>query len=262
MRTRVVSLFLSFVLGILLAGCDQAAIVDKIATQEEQAFVRQQVEHLRARRFKALEASLDKSKIGPDARETLEKMAAVFPAGEPRSVEIVGVQKLYRKNGTTELRVTIEYGFADRWLLARLIVPENGGNRTVTGFHVYPRVQSLAQENRLTLAGKGPAHYFFLAAALAAFGVTVWALVACIRTRGLRRKWLWIPFILLGVGQFALNWTSGTTLAQPLFIQVFSASLRAQLGDPWVVSVSIPLGAIAFLLLARRRRRQASAVPA
>jgi hypothetical protein len=246
--------FLSFVLLLcsLFTACDQADLIDKLATQEEQTFVRQQVEHLRARSFDAIEATLDRRLVNPELRATLEKMADIVPAGEPRSVRIVGAQKHY-KDGVTTLATTIEYEFADGWLLAQVAMAEREGRRTVTGFNVYPREQSLADEHRFGLAGKGALHYLFLAAAIAAFAVTVYALVACIRTRWLRRKWLWIVFILLGLGRFAINWTTGDVHAQALHVQLLSASAMAPLGAPLMVSFSIPFGAIAFLLVRRRR---------
>lgn len=251
MLRRVLPFFLF--LSFLLAGCDQAAFIDKLATQEEQAFARQQVERLRTRQFEAIEAALDERLRNPALRGTLEKMAAMVPAGEPRSVRIVGAQKHYR-DGVTTLGATIEYEFPSGWLLAQVLVAERDGKRTVTGFNVYPRTQSLAEEHRFGLSGKSAVHYGFLAAAFAAVGVMLYALVACVRTKALRRKWLWILFILLGVGKFAVNWTTGEVSVQAVAIQLFTAGAMAPLGAPMIVSFSIPLGAIVFLLYARRRR--------
>lgn len=254
-RLQMLLLFLCF----LVTGCDHASVINKIASEQEQAFARQQVEHLRARQFEAIEGALDPRIAGPGLRPTLEKMAAMVPVGELRSVQFVGAQKLYKHAGETQLSTSIEYAFADGWLLAHVVVAEKDGKRTITGLNVYPRTRSLAEENRFTLAGKGPVHYFFLAAAIAALGLTLYALVVCIRTRPLRRKWLWIPFILFGIGQFAVNWTTGEVHAQAIYIQLFGASVRAQFGAPWLLGFSVPLGAIAFLLHARKLRQQAPA---
>ena len=49
------------------------------------------------------------------------------------------------------------------------------------------------------------------------------------------------------------NWNTGVLWFQPLFVQLFGASVMAQPGAPWLVSVSIPLGAIVFLVRASKR---------
>jgi hypothetical protein len=58
---------------------------------------------------------------------------------------------------------------------------------------------------------------------------------------------LWIPFILAGVCQFNLNWTTGQLGFVPLAVQVFGAHwVRAGLVGPIIISFGIPLGAILF----------------
>jgi len=67
---------------------------------------------------------------------------------------------------------------------------------------------------------------------------------------------LWGLFILFGIGKVAVNWTTGQWEASPLALQLFSASAGASLNGPWVFAVSLPLGAIVFLL--RRQSIQAA----
>jgi hypothetical protein len=62
-------------------------------------------------------------------------------------------------------------------------------------------------------------------------------------------------FILFGVGNFALDWTTGEWQFAPLHVHLLSASVSANLYGPWVLSVSVPLGALLFLW--RRRRLSA-----
>jgi hypothetical protein len=71
----------------------------------------------------------------------------------------------------------------------------------------------------------------------------------------LPRKWLWVLFILAGVGKFAVNWTSGEWGIAPLSLQLLSASAVASLYGPWILSFSLPLGAIVFLVHAARGDR-------
>jgi hypothetical protein len=68
------------------------------------------------------------------------------------------------------------------------------------------------------------------------------------------RKWLWVLFILLGLGKLAVNWSTGEWQVMPLAVQVFSASIFSSPYSPWILAVSFPLGAIVFLF--RRRELQ------
>ena len=48
------------------------------------------------------------------------------------------------------------------------------------------------------------------------------------------------------------NWTTGEIFFTPLAIQVPAAGANAQFYGPWLVYVSIPLGAIMFLMMRKR----------
>jgi asparagine N-glycosylation enzyme membrane subunit Stt3 len=73
-----------------------------------------------------------------------------------------------------------------------------------------------------------------------------------------RRKWLWILFILFGFGKLSINWTTGQWGVMVLAAQLFSASAAAAYFGPWIVSVSLPVGAVLFLI--KRRRLEESTV--
>lgn len=80
-------------------------------------------------------------------------------------------------------------------------------------------------------------------------------LIQCVRTR-VKRKWLWIPFILIGIGSVQRNWTMGQLGLQPLSLHIPGAALtRGGLYAPWILSVSFPLGAVLF----QRKRRKLKA---
>lgn len=239
---------------LFLAGCDQASLVAKFASDDEQALAKSYIDRLRARDFEAIEKSLDKSLAGPNVRGNLQKMAASIPADEPRSVKLVGAHKHFQ-NGIRSLNTTFEYQFSEGWLLANVAIEERNGEKAITGLNVYPRTQSLEQENRFNIFGKQSTQYLILAGAIGAALVSLYALIACIRTKPLRRKWLWILFIVLGVGRFAVNWTSGEWSIVPISVQLLGAGATAAPYGPWIVSCSIPLGAIVFLFWRRRRAR-------
>jgi hypothetical protein len=252
-----VRLFSVLLALILLAACDQADLLQTIASAEEQTLAKGYVNHLRARNFDHIERAADSSIRGPALRETLMKMAAMVPDEDPVAVRLVGAHS-FRAADLHTLNTTFEYDYGSKWLLANVVTQEKGGMKTIVGFNVYPRSKSLEAENRFTLAEKAPTHYLVLAAAIAAVLVTIYSLVVCSRTKLSGRKWPWVLFILVGFGKFAVNWTTGEWEFAPLSVQLFSAAAFAPLHGPWTVAVSVPLGAILFLFF----RRKAGYAPA
>jgi LytS/YehU family sensor histidine kinase len=61
-------------------------------------------------------------------------------------------------------------------------------------------------------------------------------------------KWPWALFILFGIGSFAINWTTGEMQLSVLTLRLLGASVTGAVYGPWILSVSFPLGALAFLL--------------
>jgi LytS/YehU family sensor histidine kinase len=119
--------------------------------------------------------------------------------------------------------------------------------------------ESLEEHHRFRLAGKSAVHYVVLALAIVFPLLTLYALVACVRTKMSWQKWPWMLFILFGIGSFSINWTTGETQFSALTLRLFGASAAAVLYGPWILSVSFPLGALVFLF---RRKALTAAAPA
>jgi len=85
-------------------------------------------------------------------------------------------------------------------------------------------------------------------------------LAVCIITPISKKKWLWIVFILVGVGSVSVNWTNGKYAIQVLSIYLFGASAAATGPDaPWIITATIPLGAIVFWFKRKRLKAEAEA---
>jgi hypothetical protein len=233
---------------LVLAGC-----TDEAAFDTEVELGKHLVADLQAGRFEAIDAQLDRAAVGDGARATLAKMARLLPAGAPTSVEVAGVNvvSVNRPDKATAQRValSLQYQFGDKWFLfnARWRRPDTGA-LLIESLYVRPLRASLQETNRFTLDGKSAIHHTVLAAAIALPLFTLAVLVLCLRTPMPRwRKALWVVAILLGVTTLSLNWTTGAMLWWPLHVQIGSASFAKTALGPAILSVSFPLGAIAFL---------------
>ena len=242
---------LSALAFIPLLGCSQEDLLQKFSSPEDQATAKNYVDLLRARNFDEIESALDPSIRSENIRETMTRMADLMPTEAPSSIKLVGAQTFYAPGAKT-INTTLEYGFGDKWMLANVALREQQGAKSIVGFNVYPMTQSLEAQNRFTLAGKSAVQYTILVAAIAAFLVTLYSLVVCARTKLPRRKWLWVIFILVGFGKVTVDWTTGQWSVAPLVVQLFSASATAPLYGPWAIAVSLPLGALFFLVFRRQ----------
>jgi hypothetical protein len=173
----------------------------------------------------------------------------MFPAQEPVSTKVVGFRSSLGNDGRTE--ITLEYEFPQKWLLAEVVTQKSGGVTTIVGFHITPIADSLENLNRFTLAGKSTSQYAILSRAVLAPLFSLFVFVVCIKTTMGKKKWLWLIFILIGIGKLVVNWTTGQVFFTPLAIQLPAAGANAQLYGPWLVYVSMPLGAIIFLTMRR-----------
>jgi hypothetical protein len=256
---RALALAVGWLLSlILLAACSQDAIMQKFASPEEQATAKKYIQQLRNRDFSEIEHVVAPAIAGPTLEGTLTKMADLLPAGPPSSIQLVGAHRMSSlSDGSTTVNLTFEYRFGERFVLADLATKTINGKLEITDFHIQPEAGSLASRNKFTLAGRTPLQYIVLGYAVLVSLFTLGVLVACIRMPMKRRKWLWIIFILLGLGKLSVNWATGEWGVQILSVQLFSAGSYADFFGSWIISVSVPIGAIWFLL--SRRRLQVTA---
>lgn len=232
---------------LMLVGCDQAGMINKMMTPQDEATARGYIDLVRQNKLEQIEKDIDPSIKNADLHDGLVKMATLIPSQDPEAIKVVGVQ-IFNSKDSSRTNITFEYKFPSKWLLMNVAVQKKAGVSTIVGFHVNPIPDSLENLNRFTFAGKRPLHYVVFSLAIMLSLFSLYALVQCVRTKIERRKWLWIIFIILGVGKFSVNWTTGQWSVTPLAVQFLSAAAFAPFYGPWVISISLPLGAIVFLL--------------
>ncbi len=101
----------------------------------------------------------------------------------------------------------------------------------------------------------------FLVIAALAFGANAAAVVVCALSR-IRRKLVWLLISALGAGQILVDWTTGATTSRPFSLQLFSVGMtRGNEYAPWILSVSLPLGALLFFGMRQKLTQQQPAPP-
>jgi len=245
---------LALCLVVGLCGCSGQSMLDRIAPETTRE-AKTNFDYLRHGQFNLIEPSMDASIDRSTLHDKLQEMANVIPAGEPISVKTVGAHAFWDSRKGTDTKVDLEYQFPNKWVLVEMAVHTQDGKSAITNFYVQRDAVSLEDANRFTLFGKQPVQYVILGAAIGSLALMIYALVLCIRTPMEKRKWLWIILVFVGVAKVGVDWTTGETFYRVFYVFVPAATAGKELYGPWSISLSIPLGAILFLLLRDRLRR-------
>ena len=177
--------------------------------------------------------------------------------GEPIAIELVGVN-IRRINGIKRYYLSYQLQFQNTLLLANFTVVEMSGSNQIFSYHVSTLSKSLEEINAFTFSGKSFRHYIVLLVAAGTPIFIIYTIVLCVRTK-MKRKWLWIIFMLFGVGNYSLYWTSGNMVFQPFTIMLFSAGFsKSGFYGPWIFTISVPIGALVFILMRRKIKKSES----
>jgi hypothetical protein len=242
-------------MALLLAGCDPKALLNRFVPKDDDAFARHFLDVVRAGDYAAADQMLDASLRNENPASGLHDLNGLLAHGEPLSVEVIGCNVFANasaKDTTRTTNLSYQIRFPGSWAAGFVVVAHPAGTATILGARFQPIPDSLEVLNGFTFKGKSVIHYLVFAACIAVPVLILAALVVCIRSR-IRRKWLWVIFILLGFMQTRLNWTTGHFEVQPISFVLFGVSaVRPSLYAPWILGFGIPVGAIAFLVSRRK----------
>ncbi len=254
-----VSAILILLAAVLPLACSYEEMFERIVPKEEAAFAQEYLNHLRVRDFEFVLKHLHPEVRDEISEEKLLEIAAYFRDGEPVSVEVIGSQT-QKFNSNWRGNFTFEYQFQTGWNVANVVLARTEGKNGVLGFHVYRTEASQREINALSLTGKSIGQVVFLLAAVAVPIFIVVTLIFCFRTPVPKRKWLWVLFIMVGIGVIGVNWTTGQFNVRVASLNLLGAGAFA--GGPhapWFITVGFPLGAIMFWIRRRGFLKLASA---
>jgi len=228
-----------------LCGCNEAAMIKKFAPQDE-PLARKYLNLLLQRQLDQIQQDLDPSVADSDAGEKLQQVANSLPFESPRSVKLVNVAKV-EGGGVTKVEFAYECEFENAWYVLDISLQNKNGTWTILGLHYNLLTDSLENLNRFTFRGKGTNQYAVLLLSISSLIVSLYALFVSIRTKQGTKRWLWGAFVLVGVGQLTVNWTTGELGLQILAVHLPPASATAAFYGPWCIGFSLPVGALMLL---------------
>jgi hypothetical protein len=249
MRRTAVLIFLA----LALAACQQAAKPDPSAISANKAIFDQV-------RTGQDQAVLDQLQPGPkrdEAATMLARLKSVIPPNAPTSATPVAASIAKAPGGQVEALV-VEYDFPDRAVRFATTLTQAKGAKDwkLHSFSVLEASKKELAPNTLSLERRSPGQLAFFALAVTSPILMIAAFVKVLRTPGLQNRWLWAAFAFVGLFSFQMNWASGTMLVQWMSLQIlgFWMAKAASHFDPWMISATVPIGALLILggLVARK----------
>jgi len=248
-----------------LVGCFEQPGAGNSPPQAVVEFVKSQVTRLTNVNYDEFRENADQKTFGPETGHLLSQMTAYIPKEQPQSVTVVAFSGVQGAQGTN---IALEYKYPGRWLLIRASVRPVGGNLKLFAINADELELSAAETFNVSVKGKSALHYAVLLSALLVPSIVFFATIQWARLGKFRNRWWWLVAILFGATGFTFNWNQGDWTFAPLNLQLFGAGFFVPMKWPpllWplYITVSLPLGALLFLV--RRRSlaaaRQVTVVP-
>lgn len=244
--------------GSVSADLSENPLVPKVEAQ----FAHDYLQKLCERSFDHVKEHLDPALAAQVTDHKLEEVAGYFPSGKLLSTALIGSQTNV-VNSVWHGNFSFEYQFEGGWSVANVVLKRIGEELSVHGFNVYRTQASQRDINRFAFQGKSPWHYAILALSVAIPLFIVATLIVCVRTPIARKKWLWVLFILGGIGSISINWTTGALEFKLLqYLVLGGSAMAASEYAPWVITVGFPLGAIIFWFKRRKLVARSADQPA
>ena len=229
------------------------------ASESADETTRRCLELLRAGETEAAQACFAPEALPENADEVLGQAHEALQVGDSVELRVVNRAFAYTtESGRTDTLVYHVRGDA-KALLVVAQTRATDGTPALIGLRWEPAPLDLSERFPFVFTGVPPFYYGVLGLAVAIPIFMLYSAIVCFRRKP-RRRWLWLLFILLGIGKLSLVWVPGPldlehVRISPLSVQLLGAGLQKMpIYDPWILSISFPLGAALFLWRQRAGR--------
>ncbi len=248
-------LFLFLLMSFSICGCTPSKFLKLIANEKVDKQARTFIDYMLHEEYDKAMKVFDPEFVNEDTKPTFIKVHTYLEKGNLISIELINARwtKIMSNEGDYKIHdLAYQLHFKNGWIVAEVIVKKQGNKFTIYGFHVNEIPNSLKDLNAFSLKDKSFFHYMFLAYAIIIPIYVILSIIFCAKSK-IRKKWLWIIFILLGIGGISINWTTGQILVNILSVNLLGAGLlRSGLYGPWMLRLGFPLGAIMFFIFYKR----------
>jgi hypothetical protein len=238
-------------IGVLLAlplmACQPRSI-----TPAQDADLRAVFDQLQRGDLTRIDAAFDPQFHNPEVAASLPGLKALIPPSQPQ-IQRLNAASETDKQGRLNYGASYEYDYPGVGLLTQVEMRQDAkGRKTITALRVVRAPQPhLVDHYRFGLVGKMPFQYAFLALMALAPLLGVWGIVAVWRAPDPPRKWkpLWTLAMAIGFMDLKMNWADGVTILKVDSLHIlYVTAAKFSPVSPWMLSTSLPLASIAFLI--------------
>lgn len=241
-------------IGLLLAlaGCSLSDWNERVSSPEDRALALRTIDSLRSGKLDTLKAHMEPTVFAQTVAGRDQLAASLSAPGTPELVT-VSSNTVSGSHGTvTTKALNYEFGAGKTWVVMQIVLRTTAQRPEVIGWNVRPANARPSTIGDFSFNGKAPIHFAWIAAMIASVLVILTALVQGARSKGIKRRWLWMLGSAFGLGQFSLNWATGAWLIKPIYVSLLGAGFfRPSPFGAWILSFSLPIVAVIFLI--RRR---------
>jgi hypothetical protein len=241
---------------LLLVALPLLAACQKSVSPQQDADLRAVYEKMKANDLDGIEAQFTPQFRQPTLRQGLQYMQGMIPPDKP-TVRILKGLSQPGPGGSTDFGALYEYDYASTAVLARVDMRQDkAGHKSITTVQLRQAPAGIAHSFDFSLTGKKYYQYIFLILMALSAGFGIWGLVALWRAPDIKWKFFWALAMLLGFMDLTMDWRTGDVILNIAYIHPFWIYVR-KFGplSPWMLSTSLPLASIAFLLGYRRLER-------
>ena len=221
----------------------------------------------------------------PDHAAGIEKVRQAFPVDPPWSIRLLASRQAGGKgvSGPEHAKLQYLYQFAERRAVVDLTLVPVGWRKVIPATAQTPRKESALLSAKpeppasgsggyevvrvyqaLTMSytevtkpdeasqafwapGRTAGQWLFLGLAVATPAFMLWTVVRVFRMPGLEGRLFWALACLAGMGTLWMDWTSGITGFLPYSLRLMGFGLEKGPSplSPWMVSLTLPIGALA-----------------
>ena len=243
-------------LAVLVLVLPLAACVFGGITAQQDADLRAVYEKMRINDLAGVEAQFDPQLRTPALHQSLSFMQGMIPPQTPKTRLLKGVTET-DPQGRLNYGALYEFDYPSTAVLARIDIRlDKAGHRSVAAVQLQQAPVGIVDAFKFSLQGKKYYQYVFLVLVALAPGFGIWGLVALWRAPDIKWKFLWALVMCLGFMDLTMDWRTGDVVLNIVDLHVLwlKASRFGPL-SPWMLSTSLPVPAIAFLLGYRRLER-------
>lgn len=268
-----------FVLSLgFLGGCQQALHHDPMAIYAENPDAWNSMEDLAqtaiSRDIDAFMALIPEEQRVKEQRTKIEEIMSLLPDGQLTLSHFYSENRYASDDASmigylSSFDVQSENGFAQ---LSLVVFPHEGECCTLTYIWIAPSETAPSQLNAFRLAEKSPLHWIMFGLLILMPVFHLFTAIACGFNKKVKRKYLWIPFILVGLWGVDFNWTTGAMAFELInisngrvnfnFLSIHllgAGMIKAGVFAPWILTIASPVGPLIYWIWARHGKADKSA---